>query len=119
MGADLARPGCQGRGQRGDSRPGGPKAAALHPPIPPLDEPNARSGRGSGRPAGARIVPAAGLVPPQPDSPEQPARTEDRPDYAWNTGAGVEPFRAAQAEPGPAPGATGAAQTGTRPSAGA
>ena len=40
--------------------PGGPKAAALHPPIPPADEPNARPGREAGRPGGPRIVPAAG-----------------------------------------------------------
>src|SRR5262249_19880321 len=76
--------------------PGGPKAAAVPPPVPSLDEPNGRPGREGGRPAGARIVPAAGLVPPRPDSPEQPKRTENRPGYAWNTGAGVEPFRAAQ-----------------------
>jgi hypothetical protein len=98
--------------------PGGPKAAALHPPIPPADEPNARPGREGGRPGGARIVPAAGLVPPQPASPEQQRQTENLPGYAWNTGAGVEPFRAAQAGPGPAPGATGAAQAGNGPSAG-
>src|SRR5205823_7340777 len=57
----------------------------------------------------------AGLVPPQPDSPEQPSRTGNRPGYAWNTGAGVEPFRAAQAESSPAPGGTGAAQAGNGP----
>ena len=98
--------------------PGGPKAAALHPPVPPADEPNGQPGREGGRPSGARMVPAAGLVPPQPDSPEQPRRTEDRPDYAWNTGAGVEPFRAAQADPGSAPGAASAAQAGNGPAAG-
>src|SRR5262249_28000176 len=98
--------------------PGGPKAAALHPPIPPADEPNARSGREGGRPGGARIVPAAGLVPPQPASPEQPRQTENLAGYAWNTGAGAEPSRAAQAGPGPAPGATGAAQAGNGPPAG-
>jgi len=99
--------------------PGGPKGAALHPPVPPGDEPSSRPGREAPRPGGARIVPAAGLVPPQPDSPEQPRRTEDRPDYAWNTGAGVGPFRAAQADPGAASGATAAAQAGIGPSAGA
>ena len=98
--------------------PGGPKAAALHPPIPPADEPNARPGREAGRPGGPRIVPAAGLVPPQPASPEQPRQPENLPGYAWNTRAGVEPFRAAQAGPGPAPGPTGAAQAGNDPSAG-
>jgi serine protease len=99
--------------------PGGPKAAALHPPVPPADEPNARPGREGGRPGAARIVPAAGLVPPRPASPEQPRQTENLPDYAWNPGAAVEPFRAAQADPGPAPGAAGAAQAGNGPSAGA
>ena len=98
--------------------PGGPKAAGLHPPIPPSSEPTGRPGREGGRPGGARTVPAAGLVPPQPDSPEQPRRTENRPDFAWNTGAAAEPFRVAQADPGPAPRATGAAQTDAGPPAG-
>lgn len=83
--------------------PGGPKAAEPHPPIPPA-EPNGRSGRAGGAAPVSRVVPAAGLVPPQPDSPEQARPVEDRPDYRWNPGAGVEPFRAAQAEPAPAPG---------------
>ncbi len=83
--------------------PGGPKAAEPHPPIPPA-EPNGRSGRAGGAAPASRVVPAAGLVPPQPDSPEQARPVEDRPDYRWNPGAGVEPFRAAQAEPAPAPG---------------
>ncbi len=86
-----------------------------------------RPGREGGRPAegasAGRVVPAAGLVPPQADSPEQPRRTENRPGYAWNTGAGVEPFRAAQSEPGPAPGGAhagggppvGAAHAGVSP----
>ncbi|HEY2306002.1 MAG TPA: S8 family serine peptidase [Streptosporangiaceae bacterium] len=103
-----------------DAWPGGPKLAGPHPPTPSSAEPNRQPGREGGRPAGARVVPAAGLVPPQPDSPEQPRRTENRPDHAWNTGAGVEPFRAAaQAEPGPAPGGTGAAAAGNGPLTGA
>jgi subtilase family protein len=96
--------------------PGGPKAAGLHPPVP-ADEPIGGTGRESGRPAGPRMVPAAGLVPPRPDSPGQSGRTENRPGYAWNTGAGVEGFRAAQADPGTAPGATGTAQASNGPSA--
>ena len=101
--------------------PGGPKAAALHPPIPPGDEPNAQPGREGGRPTGARIVPAAGLVPPQPPqpaSPEQPRQAENPPGYARNTGSGAEPSRAAQTGPGPVPGATGAAQAANGPPAG-
>ena len=98
-----------------DAWPGGPKLAGPHPPVPSSAGPIGPSGREIGRPAGGRVVPAAGLVPPQPDSPEQPSRTGNRPGYAWNTGAGVEPFRAAQAESSPAPGGTGAAQAGNGP----
>jgi hypothetical protein len=110
-----------------DAWPGGPKAASPYPPLPSPAGPDSRPGREGGRPAegaqAGRVVPAAGLVPPQPDSPEQPRRTENRPGYAWNTGAGVEPFRAAQSEPGPAPGGAqagggppvGAAQAGVSP----
>ena len=103
-----------------DAWPGGPKAASPYPPLPSPAGPNSRPGREGGRPAegapAGRAVPAAGLVPPQADSPEQPRRTENRPGYAWNTGAGVEPFRAAQSEPGPAP---GGAQAGGGPPVGA
>jgi serine protease len=105
-----------------DAWPGGPKLASPYPPLPSPAGPNSRPGEG-GRPAGGapagRVVPAAGLVPPQPDSPEQPRRTENRPGYGWNTGAGVEPFRAAQSELGPVPGGTGAAQAGGGPPVGA
>jgi Subtilase family len=83
--------------------PGGPKAARPHPPVSPA-EPDGPSGRAAAAAPVSRVVPAAGLVPPQPDSPEQTRPVEDRPDYRWNPGAGVEPFRAAQAEPAPAPG---------------
>jgi hypothetical protein len=99
--------------------PDGPKLARPYPPVQPPAEPNALPGREGGRAAGSRVVPAAGLVPPQPDSPEQPRRTENRPDYAWNTGAGVEPFRAAQTEPGTPPAGTGAPPAGNGPPTGA
>jgi hypothetical protein len=103
--------------------PGGPKLAGPHPPAASSAETNGPPGREGGRPAAGaptgRVVPAAGLVPPRPETPEQPGRTENRPGYAWNTGAGVDPFRAAQSEPGTAPFGTGAFPADSGPPASA
>ena len=91
--------------------PGGPKAAGPHPPVPPVagtgDRPGQQAGPAISR--AARGVPAARLAPPQPDSPGQAGPAERQPGYRWDPGAGVRPFRAAQAEPTGAAGGTGQA----------
>ena len=106
-----------------DVWPGGPRGAALHPPVPPPADrnPGGLAARGStaGAPAlgarpASRPVPAAGLVPPQPDSPERARPAEERPGHKRNPDAGVTPSArpspshhrppTAPAAPGPVPG---------------
>src|SRR5215468_3921854 len=106
-----------------DVWPGGPRSAALHPPVPPPADRSpglvGRPGRlATGGTAGTaamgygratRPMPGAGLVPPKANYPERARPGEERP----NPDAGVEPFRAAGAEPAPA--ADGASQPGAGP----
>ena len=96
---------------------GGPRGAALHPPVPSPAErkPGGLATGGStpsapamgARPPG-RPLPARGLVPPQPDSPGRVWSAEERPGHKRSPDAGVTPFRAAHAAPAPAADSPGA-----------
>jgi hypothetical protein len=94
-----------------DVWPGGPRAAALHPPVSSPADRNVGGPVGRGSTAGApamgarppgRPMPAAGLVPPQPDAPGRARPTQERPGHKRNPDAGVTPLRKAQSEPAPA-----------------
>jgi hypothetical protein len=105
-----------------DVWPGGPRGAALHPPVsPPADRlPGglAVGGGGAGAPArgvspASRPLPAAGLVPPRPDSAARTRPAEERPGHKRNPATGVAPFRAAQPEQAPAADGPGRQSAGT------
>ena len=93
-----------------DVWPGGPRGAALHPPVSSPADRNLGGPADRGSTGGApamrarpprRPVPAAGLVPPQADATEQARPAAERPGHLRNPDVGVSPFRAAQPEPAP------------------
>src|SRR5262249_22992739 len=94
-----------------DVWPGGPRGAALRPPVSSPADRNVGGPPGRGSTAGApamgarppgRPMPAAGLVPPPPDAPGRARPTQERPGHKRNPDAGVTPLRTAQSGPAPA-----------------
>jgi subtilisin family serine protease len=94
-----------------DVWPGGPRGAALHPPVSSSADRNVGGPASGGSTAGApavgarppgRPVHAADLVPPKPDSPERARPAEDHLGHKRNFEDVLKPHRAAQSEPEPA-----------------